>query len=140
MRDDVGFKSDYLHLNTVSVVPVQNLHGLDCFRNGSASADEDAVDVESESKILGDVWIERGRGHARGCERGRRRWRAAAVRYGAWRLQTGLLQGCDIFGIQGIELFSIELSVQVVSSGIERRGEAAAGRSSVLHPGSQRHD
>ena len=55
----------YLHSNTVFVVTVENIHGLDGLGDGLASTHQHAINVKGEDKGVGDRLVERG-GDGRG--------------------------------------------------------------------------
>lgn len=49
-----------LHFYTIFILTIKDSHGLDSFRNRSATADENTIDIESEGKRIGRWNIFRG--------------------------------------------------------------------------------
>lgn len=54
-----------LHLNSIFIIAIEDLHGLKGLRNGSSTADKDAIDVEGKDKGVCHR-LGNGRGEGRG--------------------------------------------------------------------------
>ena len=47
-----------LHLDAELILPVENFHRLNGFRDRPATTNQDTVDVKGKSKVVNDIWID----------------------------------------------------------------------------------
>ena len=57
------------HFDTIGILAIENLHGLDCFWDGTTTADEDTINIKRKSVLVGDRVFGRRAGVERSAKR-----------------------------------------------------------------------